>query len=62
MTARDVAVRRFKRLAVAGSTIALLVVAVAVVHFTVKPIDVLWLQVTGKLAAKQAQQATDKGQ
>jgi len=61
-TARDVAARRFKRLAVAGSTIALLVVAVAVVHFTVKPIDVLWLQVTGKLAAKQAQQATDKGQ
>lgn len=61
-TARDAAVRRFKRLAVAGSTIALLVGAVAVVHFTVKPIDVLWLQVTGKLAAKQAQQATDKGQ
>jgi uncharacterized protein involved in exopolysaccharide biosynthesis len=61
-TARDLAVRRFKRLAVAGSSIGLVVAAVAVVHFAVKPIDVLWLQVTGKLAAKQAQQATDTGQ
>jgi succinoglycan biosynthesis transport protein ExoP len=58
-TARDVAARRFKRLVVAGSTISLLVAAVAVVHFMVKPLDVLWLQVTGNLAAKQAQQATD---
>jgi len=61
-TARDLAARRFKRLAVAGSSVALLAVAVAVVHFAVKPIDVLWLQVTGKLAARQAEQAKDVGQ
>ena len=55
-TARDLAVRRFRRMAVAGSSIGLLVLAVAIVHFTVKPLDVLWLQVTGKLAAQESPQ------
>jgi hypothetical protein len=43
-------------MAVAGSSIGLLAIAVAVVHFTVKPLDVLWLQITGKLAARQTEQ------
>ncbi|MGD2063048.1 MAG: hypothetical protein PVF51_05635, partial [Nitrospirota bacterium] len=55
-TARDRAARRFRRMAVAGSSIGLLVIVVAVVHFTVKPLDVLWLQITGNLAARQTEQ------
>ena len=55
-TARDLTARRFRRMAVAGSSLGLLAIAVAVVHFTVKPIDVLWLQVAGKLTAQQSEQ------
>ncbi|RMF83282.1 MAG: hypothetical protein D6739_07395, partial [Nitrospirae bacterium] len=63
-TAADRTRRRLRRLAWAGSTLGLLAVAVALVHFTVKPLDVLWLQATGKVTAaeEEAQQGTNAGE
>ncbi len=52
-TAADRSRRRRRRWFAAGTVVGVMVAAVATVHFAVKPLDVLWLQVTGKVTAAE---------
>ncbi|HBB40945.1 MAG: hypothetical protein COW73_02200 [Nitrospirae bacterium CG18_big_fil_WC_8_21_14_2_50_70_55] len=58
-TAADLARRRRRRWLAMGSMVGVMVAAVATVHFAIRPLDVLWLQATGKVTAaeEEAQQA-----
>ena len=52
-TAADRRRRRRRRWLAAGSVVVVMVAALATVNFTIKPLDVLWLQATGKVTAAE---------
>jgi len=52
-TAADRTRRRRRRWLAAGSVVGAMAAAVAIINFAVKPLDVLWYEVTGKVTAAQ---------
>lgn len=52
-TAADRSRRRRRRWLAVGTVVGVMVAAVATVHLAIKPLDVLWLQVTGKVTAAE---------
>ncbi len=61
-TAADRARRRRRRWLAVGSVVGAMAAAVAIINFAVKPLDVLWYEVTGKVTAAQEEAAEAQAQ